>query len=289
MMVRGIKFRKNDTGVGSPPNTTDSRYNIGTLSQDTTCGTYAKGDIHPNVAPKMSHNSKLFTHYYDVIMGTKASQTTSLAIVYSTVYSGADQRKYQSSASLAFVRGIHRWPVNSPHKWPVMRKMFPFDDVIIRVRKLYLLSRNVNTYNISSHFKWALVAGKSMHMVKYKIHIIKSIHCLLMYASIRTIWMPLVSFWWHDILGNFTIFHKSSPFGEPLRNIGVIAIEYLVVINIYFISWMCMTRWSIQLQKSMRLYIVTEITINVIPTKAVKFRIIYCESYFNLKSCSRFL
>ena len=43
----------------------------------------------------------------------------------------ADQRKYQNSASLAFVRGIHRRPVNSPHKWPVTRKMFPFDDVIM--------------------------------------------------------------------------------------------------------------------------------------------------------------
>ena len=70
-------------------------------------------------------------HYDDVITGTMASQITSLTIVYSTVYSGADQRKHQSSASLAFVRGIHRGPVNSPHKWPVMRKMFPFDDVIM--------------------------------------------------------------------------------------------------------------------------------------------------------------
>ena len=51
--------------------------------------------------------------------------------VYSTVYSGADQRKHQSSASLAFVRGMHRWPVNSPHKWPVTRKMLPFDDAIM--------------------------------------------------------------------------------------------------------------------------------------------------------------
>ena len=47
-------------------------------------------------------------HYSDVIMGVMASQITSLTIVYSTVYSGADQRKHQSSASLAFVRGIHR-------------------------------------------------------------------------------------------------------------------------------------------------------------------------------------
>ena len=66
-------------------------------------------------------------------MGTIASQITSLTIVYSSVYSGADQRKHQSSASLAFVRGIHRGPVNFPHKRPVMRKMFPFDDVIMIV------------------------------------------------------------------------------------------------------------------------------------------------------------
>ena len=64
-------------------------------------------------------------------MGAIASQITSLTIVYSIVYSVADQRKHQSSASLAFVRGIYRDPVNSPHKWPVTRKMFPFDDVII--------------------------------------------------------------------------------------------------------------------------------------------------------------
>ena len=57
-------------------------------------------------------------------MRTMASQITSLTIVYSAVYSGADQRKHQSSASLAFVRGIHQWPVNSPHKWPVTRKNF---------------------------------------------------------------------------------------------------------------------------------------------------------------------
>ena len=64
-------------------------------------------------------------------MGVMASQTTSLTIVYSTVYSSADQKKHQSSASLAFVRRIHRWPMNSLHKWPVTRKVFPFDDVIM--------------------------------------------------------------------------------------------------------------------------------------------------------------
>ena len=66
----------------------------------------------------------LSTHDNDVIV--------SLTIVYSTVYSVTDQSKHQSPASLAFVRGIHRWPVNSPHKGPVMRKIFPFDDVIMQ-------------------------------------------------------------------------------------------------------------------------------------------------------------
>ena len=69
-------------------------------------------------------------------MGAMASQITSLTIVYSIVHSGADQRKRQSSASLAFVRVIHRWPVNSPHKWPVTRGMFPFDDVIMHLKML---------------------------------------------------------------------------------------------------------------------------------------------------------
>ena len=64
-------------------------------------------------------------------MTTIASQITSLAVVFSIVYSDADQRKHQSSASLAFVWGIHRGPVNSPHKGPVTRKMFQFDDVIM--------------------------------------------------------------------------------------------------------------------------------------------------------------
>ena len=72
-------------------------------------------------------------HYSDVIMGAFTYQITSLTIVYSTVCWGKDQGKYQGSASLAFVRGIHRRPVNSPHKGPVTRKMFPFDDIIMHI------------------------------------------------------------------------------------------------------------------------------------------------------------
>ena len=83
-------------------------------------------------------------HYNDVIMGTMASQITSLTIVYSIVYSGTDQSKHQSSESLAFVRGIYRGPVNFPHKGPVTRKMIPFDDVII------------NTWDNDGPIKWRL-------------------------------------------------------------------------------------------------------------------------------------
>ena len=90
---------------------------------------------HTNVSIVLSRYSICFAgsvhHDNAIIMGAMASQITSLTIVYSTVYSGADQRKHQRFASLAFVRGIHRYPMNSPHKGPVTRKMFPFDDVIM--------------------------------------------------------------------------------------------------------------------------------------------------------------
>ena len=89
-------------------------------------------DLKINLSLKWEQKSRYNEfNYNDVIMGAKASQITSLTIVYLTVYSDADQRKHQSSASLAFAWEIHRGPVNSPHKWPVTQKMFPFDDVII--------------------------------------------------------------------------------------------------------------------------------------------------------------
>ena len=86
---------------------------------------------YSNINPKTRKSPHLETRNIIIIMGAKASQITSLTIAYSTVYSGADQRKRQSSTSLAFVWGIYRWPMNTPHKGPVTRKMFPFDDVIM--------------------------------------------------------------------------------------------------------------------------------------------------------------
>ena len=78
-------------------------------------------------------------HYSDAIMNTMASQITGVQIIYSTVCSGANQRKHQNSASLAFVRGI---PVNSPHKGPVTRKMFPFHEVIMYVVQMKVMVLN---------------------------------------------------------------------------------------------------------------------------------------------------
>ena len=73
-----------------------------------------------------------YTLYYnDIIMSTMAFQITGVSTVCTTVCSGADQRKHQISASLAIVTGIHRWPVDFPHKGPLPPKMFPFDDVIM--------------------------------------------------------------------------------------------------------------------------------------------------------------
>ena len=117
-------------------------------------------------------------HYNDVVMGAMASQITSLTIVNSKAYSGADQRKHQSSALLAFVRGIHRWPVNSPHKWPVTRKLFPFDDVIMAAPLIHslawrLLSNQINKliFFYVVVFRVILVLLANICYITYKITI----------------------------------------------------------------------------------------------------------------------
>ena len=103
-------------------------------------------------------------HYIDAIMGAMAFQITSLTIVYSTVKPKADRRKHQSSVSLASVRGIHRWSVNSPHKGAVTRKMFPFDDVIMIVKPLSLFPLDNTFWSCTSthHLSWR-------HMTSYNL------------------------------------------------------------------------------------------------------------------------
>ena len=72
---------------------------------------------------------------------------------HDSISNHADQRKHQSSASLAFVRGIQRGPVNSPHKWPVTRKLFPFGDVFMNVCDLFRYIRQ----GCFIHKHWALI------------------------------------------------------------------------------------------------------------------------------------
>ena len=92
------------------------------------------------------------------------------------VYSGTDQRKHQSSASLAFVREIHRWPVISPHKGPVTRKMFPFDDVIMpccNYRTYFCLGKHNKPCAYLTHWgrdKMAAISQTifSMHFLEWK-------------------------------------------------------------------------------------------------------------------------
>ena len=93
------------------------------------------------------HHADALPHYNDVIMSKVASHITSLTIVYSTVYSGADERKHQSSAPLAFVWGIHRWPVDSPHKGPVTRKCFHLMTSSCSLLVLSMLNNDFQTVN----------------------------------------------------------------------------------------------------------------------------------------------
>ena len=88
-------------------------------------------------------------HYSDVIMNAMASQNTGVSIVYSTVCSGAYQRKHQLSASPTFFRGIHQWPVNSPLKGSVTKKTLAFDDVIMILRLFCSSSNTCILYNFS--------------------------------------------------------------------------------------------------------------------------------------------
>ena len=97
-------------------------------------------------------------------MGMMASEITSLAIVYSTIYLVEDQRKHQTSVSLAFVWGIHRRPVNSPHKWSVTRKMFPFDDVI-----MHCLMLKIKT-NKKQNILWCCLVFGKITLMCHKCH-----------------------------------------------------------------------------------------------------------------------
>ena len=96
-----------------------------------------------------------FIRYSDVIMSARTSQITGVSIFCSTVCSGVDQRKHQRSASLAFVRGIHWWPVVSPHKLLVIQEAFPFPAVIMHVFAIHLPKSDQTRPFHYDDVKWA--------------------------------------------------------------------------------------------------------------------------------------
>ena len=109
---------------------------------------------------------RVHQHYDDVIMTMLASQITSLPVVCSIVYSDVNQRKHQSSASLAFVREIHRGPVNFPHKWPVTRKMFPFDDVIMKSPRTQS-TEYINSYGVINVWNVPAFISAIVFVIRY--------------------------------------------------------------------------------------------------------------------------
>ena len=90
-------------------------------------------------------------------MGVIACVMTSVSINCSPVCSGANQRIHQCSASLAFVRRINRWPVDSIHTGPVTQKMFPFDDDVIMRKRSWDIRNNSSWHGNS--LAWMLLLG----------------------------------------------------------------------------------------------------------------------------------
>ena len=83
-------------------------------------------------------------------------------------------RKHQRSASLAFVRGFHQWPVNSPYKGPVTQKMFPFDDVIMfhpYIWEQVVLSIPIHQPSTPPHPPTVVVPVKFLEMQKGKLQV----------------------------------------------------------------------------------------------------------------------
>ena len=140
--------------------------------------------------PPMSQSAQQKVHYIDVIMTMMASQITSLTVVYSIVYSGADQRKHQSSASLAFVWGIHRDRWIPRTKRPVTRKMFPFDDVII-YKKSWITGdiwKQICIFYIQKNVSCDL-GVKGFASPWYKMHV---------QIQIPNSLLSLITHWWHS-------------------------------------------------------------------------------------------
>ena len=151
-------------------------------------------------------------------MSTMASQITSVSIVYSNVCSGPDQRKHRSSASLAFVRRIHRWPVNSPHKGPVTRKLLPFAYIVMSFQSRVMKCVDYWKKNHFTKMIWrSLVYGfvksfwiliKWSYIKKYTLRTLQPrLVNLLLFTSMKE---AVVLFLWTNVILCYFLLHPSE-------------------------------------------------------------------------------
>ena len=109
------------------------------------------------------------------------------------------KEKNQSSASLAFLRGIYRWPVNSPQKRSLTRKTFPFDDIIMGKRKrgsgessshvLFCRWKQTPSLEAFHNIWWATY-------MRFRVNVfakLKSIICPISYFVWKLVWMIRIS------------------------------------------------------------------------------------------------
>ena len=132
-------------------------------------------------------------------MWTIASQITSLTIVYSTVYSGANQRKHQSSASLAFVQGIHRWPVNFPHTWRgkcfhLMTSSWLTPTCVSRPRWVIVRRAGLLWSQQDFEWRWSVPLFKCLTVLEFSF-ILFDLCLLITFFNFIMNYVPIVTFW----------------------------------------------------------------------------------------------
>ena len=163
-----------------------------------------------------------------------ASRMTGFSIVRSGVCLGADQRKHQSSASLAFMWGIYRWPTISPHYVPVTRKMCSFDDVIMELNSLQGQPQREH---------------RSMRSIQYltkKEYLISSSHPNSIWTHIRDTWDILnIIFWWMALTNVI-----KSEFGNPFLGTLALPFDFRQALGVCAVKKLCFIFRYIVLQKS---------------------------------------
>ena len=182
---------------------------------------------------------RLTLSYSDVIMGVIASQITGVLIVCSTVCSGAEQRKDQSSASLVFVRGNHRWLVDSPHKETVRRKKFPFDETSCTFNYIPLSIVLLATYNESENVRFAFNLPRTNGSSQFHRHFLYhfSIVYVFIFFNFNLMlpkkWQSYCCHLFYNTL-QFVRIMKDYKYSQKLVGIHFCATSYLICMRMYY-------------------------------------------------------